>query len=199
MKLRYNTLYMIFCGMSVGAMLLTGCFSFNQEEAEAPLGTDPAIGNFCHGLSHDGGDLDIRLQFEKDDKTATLSAVTGSCTTSLDAGCDEIPTGDDVILRVNVHNTPLLAATVDIAPGGEYEFYLSKDTDLLPVLRSRELTEINLTCANSECNTLMYTPATCAAADPCGWVNDGYCDDLCQDVTALPFDDTADCSAPTDK
>lgn len=190
----------IFCALPLTVLLLTGCFSFNQDDGNGePVDTDPAFGNFCHGLSHDGGVLDIDLELIKDEKTAVLSALTGTCTTSLDAGCDEIPTGDGVSMRVTINHTSVLAATVDIEPNGEYEFYLSNDTDALPVLHSRELTASSLSCADSECNTLMYTPATCAVTDPCGWVNDGYCDDFCRDITATPFDDAADCDALTDK
>jgi len=47
----------------------------------------------------------------------------------------------------------------------------------------------------TQCENLSYTPCTCGAADPCGWLGDGFCDAPC--VTAFPEDhfvDTADCT-----
>ena len=44
------------------------------------------------------------------------------------------------------------------------------------------------------CTDLLYNNCTCAAADPCSWQADAYCDDYCE--TAYPddyFDDSADC------
>jgi len=46
-----------------------------------------------------------------------------------------------------------------------------------------------------DCVVERYTECSCAAADPCGWANDGLCDDYC--ANTFPgdyFDDTADCS-----
>lgn len=44
------------------------------------------------------------------------------------------------------------------------------------------------------CTDLTYTPCTCAAADPCNWQDDDYCDKLCE--MAFPDDyfvETVDC------
>ncbi|MFH1808984.1 MAG: hypothetical protein ABIJ09_09585 [Pseudomonadota bacterium] len=52
------------------------------------------------------------------------------------------------------------------------------------------------TC-NGECEQGTYTTCTCAAADPCGWAGDGYCDGDCASVLpGAAFDDTADCGGP---
>lgn len=52
-------------------------------------------------------------------------------------------------------------------------------------------------CSNqaTECSEGQYTECTCGADDPCGWVNDGYCDIACEQVTGNAFDDTSDCSS----
>lgn len=47
----------------------------------------------------------------------------------------------------------------------------------------------------SECTDMRYTKCTCSAADPCGWANDGACDDKCFDYTDNPFDDSIDCAS----
>ena len=38
-----------------------------------------------------------------------------------------------------------------------------------------------------------YTECTCGADDPCGWINDKYCDDYCAENFDSFFDDAADC------
>jgi len=54
-------------------------------------------------------------------------------------------------------------------------------------------------CTNTEltagqCEDMSYTPCTCAAADPCSWVGDGYCDNFCQRQYPEDFfQETADC------
>jgi Cys-rich repeat protein len=51
------------------------------------------------------------------------------------------------------------------------------------------------TDCGTECTDLLYTACTCAAADPCGWQGDSYCDDTCAFIfPADHFDDPADCS-----
>lgn len=51
-------------------------------------------------------------------------------------------------------------------------------------------------CAN-ECTQNMLAPCSCAASDPCGWRNDGMCDDRCAQFNATPFDDSEDCEGST--
>lgn len=52
----------------------------------------------------------------------------------------------------------------------------------------------------STCEELLYTPCTCAVADPCVWIEDGYCDiEYCDQLFPEQdnFDDTeTDCVAP---
>jgi len=177
----------------------TACFSFSKDDGGgAPPDTDPAYANLCHGLTMDGGVAELSLTFLNDEAdTAELSALSGACASDLDAGCAEIPTGDEVTVRLNLRRTTLTAAKMKIEPANEYEFYVDLDTDDLPVLHSRNLTEDNLQCNMSECNTLMYTPSTCNADDPCGWAGDGFCDDVCLDISRTPFDDSEDCATPT--
>ncbi len=51
------------------------------------------------------------------------------------------------------------------------------------------------TLVTGQCEDMAYTPCTCAAANPCGWQGDGYCDAACaQYFPEDHFDDTADCS-----
>jgi plastocyanin len=38
-----------------------------------------------------------------------------------------------------------------------------------------------------------YSECTCRADDPCGWLNDQYCDDYCAENYDSVFDDAADC------
>ena len=38
-----------------------------------------------------------------------------------------------------------------------------------------------------------YTECTCGADDPCGWINDKYCDDYCAENFTAVFDDADDC------
>jgi hypothetical protein len=44
------------------------------------------------------------------------------------------------------------------------------------------------------CFTGMYNECTCYNSDPCGWANDGYCDDTCAQLfPGAYFDDSNDC------
>jgi hypothetical protein len=46
------------------------------------------------------------------------------------------------------------------------------------------------------CFTGLYTECTCHSSDPCGWSNDGFCDDTCAALyPAAYFDDGQDCAA----
>lgn len=48
-------------------------------------------------------------------------------------------------------------------------------------------------CGGS-CDLGYYDGCTCSAADPCGWSNDGYCDDACDEVSPTDrFEDGLDC------
>ncbi len=40
-----------------------------------------------------------------------------------------------------------------------------------------------------------YNECTCDAADPCGWSNDGVCDEACEDIVDEAFDDSEDCAS----
>jgi hypothetical protein len=44
------------------------------------------------------------------------------------------------------------------------------------------------------CDNFMYNACTCAGSDPCSWVGDGYCDDICAAYDG-GFVDTEDCAA----
>lgn len=50
-------------------------------------------------------------------------------------------------------------------------------------------------CAG-ECGSHLLTACTCAPSDPCGFRNDGVCDDQCLSVTSTAFDDAVDCAPP---
>jgi|GEM_PF-5924584 len=53
----------------------------------------------------------------------------------------------------------------------------------------------NATEVQAACDNFAYIDCTCAAADPCGWKDDGYCDDICE--MGFPsdfFDDSVDCA-----
>jgi len=43
------------------------------------------------------------------------------------------------------------------------------------------------------CNARAYNACTCAPDDPCGYRNDGVCDDACYAIGANPLDDAIDC------
>lgn len=45
------------------------------------------------------------------------------------------------------------------------------------------------------CESGYYTPCSCAAADPCGWANDGDCDIFCTEDNRVDvmFNDSYDC------
>ncbi len=45
----------------------------------------------------------------------------------------------------------------------------------------------------SYCSSYVKNACTCAAADPCNWENDGYCDHIGCQVFANHFEDTEDC------
>lgn len=48
---------------------------------------------------------------------------------------------------------------------------------------------------NDHCQRSIYTDCTCAAADPCGWQDNGGCDEFCAiEYPADHFDDSADCA-----
>jgi hypothetical protein len=47
----------------------------------------------------------------------------------------------------------------------------------------------------AQCENASYTPCTCAAADPCQWAGDDYCDIACAEVNPEDyFDDSGDCN-----
>ena len=52
---------------------------------------------------------------------------------------------------------------------------------------------------DGDCAAMRYTTCTCGSSDPCGWANDGDCDeDACAQVSAGGyFDDSADCGGGT--
>lgn len=60
----------------------------------------------------------------------------------------------------------------------------------------------NWNCGNAsgvtaQCGELLYTPCTCAASNPCGWIGDGFCDSVnCDQLfpDQINFDDSSsDC------
>jgi hypothetical protein len=56
---------------------------------------------------------------------------------------------------------------------------------------------IETACLESELPdgvALTYSPCNCDPADPCGWVDDDYCDEGCLEVVDAMFDDTVDCT-----
>ena len=53
------------------------------------------------------------------------------------------------------------------------------------------------TCDMS-CGLGQYTSCTCDSSDPCNWIGDGYCDDICSDILPVPFDDSLDCGGGGD-
>ena len=174
---------------------MSGCFDFGKDDAsEGDAG--PAYANFCSVLESDGGDMTVELTVSNGDIKSVLTAVTGDCSTppDADAGCAEIPSGSDVSVKLTGDKRSLLKTYMPIEANGVYSFYLTVDTDSMPILYTRDLSEAKLGCGSAMCVNLMYTPATCAAEDPCGWTNDGTCDELCAEFTADPFDDSADCS-----
>ncbi|MFC1609320.1 FG-GAP-like repeat-containing protein [Myxococcota bacterium] len=52
----------------------------------------------------------------------------------------------------------------------------------------------NAPAVQSQCDSMQYTVCTCASTDPCGWVEDGSCDQFCIDTYSDHFDDTVDCT-----
>ena len=52
---------------------------------------------------------------------------------------------------------------------------------------------------DGDCAGLTYTACTCAPSDPCGWSDDGTCDDQCVTAGVVPsmFDDSGDCEDDT--
>lgn len=47
-----------------------------------------------------------------------------------------------------------------------------------------------------DCALVVYNACTCGPSDPCGWIQDGYCDTYtCASVTDNYFDDSIDCGA----
>ena len=48
---------------------------------------------------------------------------------------------------------------------------------------------------NGDCAQSTYTVCTCGTDDPCGWVEDGYCDGYCKEggIVTEMFDDSGDC------
>jgi len=53
----------------------------------------------------------------------------------------------------------------------------------------------NATLVATQCKNAVYTECTCASADPCAWLADGYCDSACaQKFPADHYTDTADCT-----
>ena len=46
---------------------------------------------------------------------------------------------------------------------------------------------------NGACGDMTYNACTCAADDPCGWAQDGYCDATCAEQYPDSFDDGNDC------
>jgi hypothetical protein len=48
---------------------------------------------------------------------------------------------------------------------------------------------------NTHCEQSIYTKCTCGASDPCGWKDDGYCNEFCSiEYPGDYFDDAGDCA-----
>jgi hypothetical protein len=156
--------------------------------------TTPAVAAFCHQLVSEGEDVTLNLSVTSRDGEVVLSAVTGSCSSPGAEECLEIPSGRDIdFTLIDDDGVTLLSGTADVIPGTEYAFVAEVDEAYNIFLNGGELPE-EYQCSEMECVLAYLTESTCAPDDPCGWANDGYCDDACLDYVDQMFDDAADCS-----
>ncbi len=180
------------------SLSVLGCFQFGDKDSkEAEPDAGPALGSFCQLVTQGSENATVTLRLENGSRQVDLTTETGTCNTGLDEACNSLPIGDNVRLKVIMNKKAVLSDSVEIESGKQYGFYLEADDETLPVLYRVDLSDDSdesSVCANNECTFGLYSPATCAPDDPCGWSNDGECDDACLNQSQIMFDDSADCT-----
>lgn len=167
----------------------------DSNDGDSDNKTAEATGAFCHSLTLDDEPIDFVLRVGTGSKMVTLSASTGECSTGLGQACEEIPVGNGINLElVDETGESLATWTADITANLEHVFSLELDDVGDLALMGGAIPDGGV-CSNLECDLMYYNTQTCAAADPCAWAGDGFCDDVCSDLIAAPFDDSEDCVA----
>lgn len=156
-----------------------------------------SVGSFCHPLALDDDEITLSLRLGEGDERVTLSASTGECSSSLGESCKAIPVGTDVPFELIDHNGDV-ARTGDmvIESDSEYLFQAVFENDQLAISGGK--LDAKSSCADLECSLGLYNATTCDESDPCGWVENQYCDDACDTRAERPLDDTADCVVDCD-
>lgn len=186
------------CASECGCGINETDFATDSAADTTDPDTGEAHGSFCNPLTLGTESVRMNLLIGTGASQVTLSASTGTCSNPLGEACAPIPHGTAVPLTVQTEDGQILYTTaLDMAPGANYVFFTSVDSNAAVILMSGLLTEA-LDCAQMECIRSAYNERTCAEADPCGWANNGTCDAYCADVLAdgqPMFDDGVDCAA----
>ena len=107
--------------------------------------------------------------------------------------CPALPKGDVVPVRLELDGQPYSTTTLTLSAYFGYIFSLEPDENGQATFDSAVMEPAG--CSMSQCTEYWYyTSEACAAGDPCEWIQDGYCDDSCEDLAEYPLDDSIDCS-----
>ncbi len=150
-----------------------------------------ALANFCHALVYEGEtSTTFSLAVGEGNDQVILDASTNTCSTALGGTCQAVPAGPAVSVTLRRGASTIASSTIEIASGGVYVFTARlTDTNEVEVV-TEALSTVD--CTNAECS--YYNENSCAPSDPCGWIQDGVCDDSCLDLVSAMFDDGEDCA-----
>ena len=152
---------------------------------------------FCNSLVYDdGSNILAELTIGEGDDAVTIAADSNACSADVGDACTEVENGSEVYALLTLDGQAYMDGYFTIDADESYIFSLELDGENEASVYATVIESAD--CSHAQCAYWYYTEGSCAADDPCGLVEDGNCDNICELMVSEALDDSSDCAESFD-